>query len=75
MSDRQNTKPERISAEEMVFDANLAEFANRVQVICSLEALGHLSPKDAFARIKTVWKELRRSKQNLRIEVDEQAIN
>jgi len=67
MIGRKNTKPEPISAEEMVFDANLAEFGNRVQIICSLEAGGHLSPTDAYARIKTVWKELKRSRKNLRI--------
>jgi hypothetical protein len=58
---------EPISIEGMIFDANLAEFGNRVQIICSLEAGGHLSAEDAFARVKSLWKQLKRSKKNLQI--------
>ncbi len=58
---------EEHSAEGMIFDANLREFANRVGIICGLEAGGRLSAEDAYARIKAVWKELKRSKKNLGI--------
>jgi len=53
------------SAEEMIFDANLDEFATRVSYICALESNGKLAPDDAYAQIKSLWKQLKRSKQNL----------
>jgi hypothetical protein len=68
MSDRNNGVTKSIWAEKMIFDANLAEFASRVQTICSLEAGRHLSPMDAFARIKSAWRQLKQSKKNLRID-------
>lgn len=63
----ENARPDPVSAEELIFEANLTEFASRVQIICSLEAAGHLSPQHAYTRIKCVWKELNESKKNLGI--------
>lgn len=68
MSDRNNAVTKSIWAEKMIFDANLAEFASRVQTTRSLEAGRHLSPTDAFARIKNAWRELKQSKKNLQID-------
>jgi hypothetical protein len=53
------------SAEEMIFDANLEEFAIRTAYICGLESNGKLTATDAFGRIKALWKQLKRSKKNL----------
>jgi len=60
------TEPDR-PVEDVIFDANLREFADRVGIICGLEQGGHLSAIEAYARIKAVWKSLKRSKKNLRI--------
>ena len=54
-------------AEEMVFDANLQEFAARVGLIVGLELGEKISSEEAYARIKALWKQLKKSKKNLRI--------
>ncbi|WP_019500606.1 hypothetical protein [Pseudanabaena sp. PCC 6802] len=51
--------------ENLVFDANLQEFANRISIICALENGGKLPPGEAYEQIKKLWKELKASKQNL----------
>jgi hypothetical protein len=53
------------SPQNMVFDANLQEFAQRIGIICALENGGKISPRDAYDQIKIVWKELKVSKRNL----------
>lgn len=64
MSD-DRTKPE--TAEELIFDSNLQEFAQKIGFICGLEANGKISPAEAYDRIKKLWKELKVSKKNLNI--------
>lgn len=59
---RGNVKPEN-----MVFNANLQEFAQRVSYICNLETGGKLDPDEAYKQIKALWKELKRSKKQLGI--------
>jgi hypothetical protein len=49
----------------MVFDANLQEFSQRVAMICALENGGKLAPEKAYKEIKMLWKQLKASKQNL----------
>lgn len=51
--------------ENMAFDANLQEFAQRVTFICALENSGKIDPNSAYEEIKDMWKTLRRSKKNL----------
>jgi len=53
--------------QELVFDANLQEFAMTVGVICGLEAGGKISQAEVYLRIRNLWKQLKRSKKNLRI--------
>jgi len=53
--------------EQLIFDANLQEFAQRVSLICSLEAGGKLSQSEAYQKIRTLWKELKASRKNLGI--------
>jgi hypothetical protein len=53
--------------ENLVFDANLQEFAQRVSYIYSLENSGKLDPEDAYSRIETLWKQLERTKKQLGI--------
>ncbi|MEO0458620.1 MAG: hypothetical protein AAF152_18860 [Cyanobacteria bacterium P01_A01_bin.114] len=51
--------------ENLVFNANLQEFANRISLICGLETGGKLSPDEAYEQIKALWKDLKASKKNL----------
>ncbi|MFH7026024.1 MAG: hypothetical protein ACHBN1_11605 [Heteroscytonema crispum UTEX LB 1556] len=65
--------------ENVIFNANLQEFAQKVGYITNLETSGKLSPEEAYSQIKALWKELKRSKKELGIgseppeETDEQA--
>ena len=53
------------SAEEMIFDANLKEFAVRIGLIVGLESNAKIGPAEAYDRIKDLWKQLKKSKKNL----------
>jgi len=51
--------------ENLAFNANLQEFAQRVATICGLETGGRISPEEAYKQIRTLWKALKRSKTGL----------
>jgi glutathione peroxidase-family protein len=51
--------------ENLAFNANLQEFANRISIICNLETGGRISPEDAYKEIKQLWKQLKQSKAEL----------
>lgn len=53
----------------LVFNANLQEFSTRVGYICGLEGNGKLSSHEAYQEIKSLWKKLKRSKQQLDLDV------
>lgn len=53
--------------ENLVFNSNLQEFAQRVGFITNLETSGKLSPEESYNQIKALWKELKRSKKALGI--------
>lgn len=57
-----NVKPENL-----VFNANLQEFAQQVNYICNLETGGKLSPEESYKKIKALWKDLKRTKKQLNI--------
>jgi hypothetical protein len=57
----------QVNPENLVFNANLQEFTQKVSYICSLETAGKLTPEESYKQIKTLWKELKRSKKQLRI--------
>jgi len=57
----------QINPENMVFNANLQEFAQRVNFICALETSGKLPPEEAYKQIKGLWKQLKKSKKQLGI--------
>ncbi|NJR75175.1 MAG: hypothetical protein HC773_19170 [Scytonema sp. CRU_2_7] len=59
--------------ENLVFNANLQKFAQKVGYITSLETSGKISPSDAYKQIKALWKELKRSKRNLVLVTSHQA--
>ena len=57
----------QVKPENLVFNANLQEFAQRVSYICNLETGGKLPPEEAYEQIKVLWQNLRQSKKQLGI--------
>lgn len=57
----------QVKPENLVFNANLQEFAQRVSYICNLETSGKLSPEESYQQIKMLWKQLEQSKKQLGI--------
>lgn len=55
----------KFTLENLMFDANLQEFAQRVNYICGLAADGKISLKEAYNRIEVLFEVLERSKQQL----------
>ncbi|MEB3256184.1 MAG: hypothetical protein VKJ05_07340 [Synechococcaceae cyanobacterium] len=53
------------SPERLVFHHNLETFADRVGLIVALQANGKLSQEQAYSRIRSLWKELKSSKDTL----------
>jgi hypothetical protein len=53
--------------ENLVFNANLQEFTQKISYICSLETAGKLTPEESYRQIKSLWKDLKRSKKQLKI--------
>lgn len=53
------------SPQQLAFNANLQEFAQRVSLLCSLETNGKVSAQDTYKEIKQLWKSLKTSKQEL----------
>ncbi len=56
-----------IKPKNLVFNANLQEFSQRIGYICSLETNGKITPEDSYREIKLLWKQLKRSKKQLGI--------
>ncbi|MFM7437110.1 MAG: hypothetical protein ACKO2V_00660 [Snowella sp.] len=54
--------------ENMLVNANLQEFAQRVSYICNLETAGKIKTAEAYRRIKELWKQLKQSKKELGID-------
>ena len=57
----------QVKPENLVFNANLQEFAQKVGYITGLETSGKLDPEDAYKQIKALWKQLKQSKKGLKI--------
>ncbi len=51
--------------QNLAFNANLQEFAQRVALICALETGGKVSSTEAYDDIKKLWKDLKSSKKSL----------
>ncbi len=60
-----NTYQGEFTPQNLAFNANLQEFAQRVALICGLETGGKVSSAQAYDDIKKLWKELKASKKNL----------
>jgi hypothetical protein len=57
----------QVKPENLVFNANLQEFAQKISFICALETSGKISPEDAYDQVKALWKQLKRTKKELKI--------
>ncbi len=55
----------QVNPENLVFNANLQEFADRVNYISCLATAGKLSAVEAHAQIQQLWQNLDRSKRQL----------
>jgi len=49
------------SPQNLAFNANLQEFAVRVNTICGLETGGKITPDDAYQEIRKLWQQLTES--------------
>jgi hypothetical protein len=56
-----------VEPKNLVFNANLQEFAQKVTYISNLETAGKLSPEAAYQQIEDLWQHLKRSKEGLGI--------
>lgn len=56
-----------VKPENVVFNANLQEFAQRVTFLSCLETSGKISPADAYKQIDQLWEQLKQSMHNLNI--------
>lgn len=56
-----------VKPENLVFNANLQEFAQRVSIISCLTSNGKLSIEEAYKDIEKLWRQLETSKQQLGI--------
>lgn len=56
-----------VKPENLVFNSNLQEFAHKISYICNLETGGRLPPEQAYQQIKSLWKDLKKSRKELGI--------
>ncbi|MGL5059462.1 MAG: DUF7219 family protein [Microcoleus sp.] len=54
-----------VKPENLVFNANLQEFTQRVGYISALASNGKISVEQAFAQIETLWHQVEKSKKQL----------
>jgi hypothetical protein len=60
----------QVKPENLVFNSNLQEFAQKVSYICNLETAGKIPPENAYEQVKELWQSLRQSKKELGIGED-----
>ncbi|MUG95879.1 hypothetical protein F7734_27420 [Scytonema sp. UIC 10036] len=57
----------KVKPENLVFNANLQEFTQKLSIIANLETSGKLSPEEAYNQIEALWEQLKHSKKMLGI--------
>lgn len=55
---------------DLVFNANLQEFSQRVGFIASLQTSGKFSTEEAYSQIESLWNQLTSSKKVSKIDTD-----
>ncbi|MBW4623192.1 MAG: hypothetical protein KME17_28020 [Cyanosarcina radialis HA8281-LM2] len=64
---RSRYRGKKFTPENLVFNANLQEFAQRLSFISNLETNGKISAPEAYQQIETLWQSFQSSAQhNLR---------
>lgn len=58
----------QVLPENLVFNANLQELRQRINLIANLETSGKLSPEASYIQILAIWEQLKRSKKQLGID-------
>lgn len=53
--------------ENLVFNANLQEFAQKIGYVVNLQTSGKMTSEEAYKRIKVLWKNLKQSRKELGI--------
>ncbi len=56
-----------VKPQNLVFNANLQEFSQRVSLIANLATNGKLSPAEAYTQVEALWQQLQTSKKHLGI--------
>jgi hypothetical protein len=62
----------KFTPKNLVFNANLQEFAHRIGIISALQTGGKLDAIEAFAQIEALWQQLETSQKQLEIEEAEE---
>ncbi|MEH1929383.1 DUF7219 family protein [Nostoc sp.] len=62
----------KFQPENLVFNTNLQEFAQKISYITCLETGGKLSSEEAYQQIRVLWKQLKHSKKELAIGVNKE---
>ncbi|MEL6163474.1 MAG: hypothetical protein AAFR37_06830 [Cyanobacteria bacterium J06628_3] len=58
----------QFNPEDLVFNANLQEFAQKTGYIVNLQTSGKITSEEAYRQIKALWKKLKHSKKELGID-------
>jgi hypothetical protein len=64
----------RFTPRNLMFNANLQEFAQRVGMICALETGGKLAPSEAYEQIGHLWQQLKESRYTLEISEEDPSV-
>jgi polyhydroxyalkanoate synthesis regulator phasin len=56
-----------VGPENLVFNANMQEFAQRVSFIVNLETNGKITPEESYRQIRDLWKQLKQSRKALKV--------
>ncbi|MGM3307120.1 DUF7219 family protein [Anabaena sp. WFMT] len=57
----------QINSEYLAFNAQLQDFSQRVNYICSLQTGGKLSSEEAYKQIQVLWKQLKMTKKKISV--------
>ena len=60
----------QVKPQDLVFNANLQEFAQRVSYITNLQTRGKLSVQESYYQVNALWEQLQSSYWTLGIEPD-----
>ncbi len=64
----------QVQPKNLVFNANLQEFSQKIGYITALETSGKLCPHEAYKQVELLWQNLQSSYQQLAIDSDSSAI-